>query len=147
MASMRYIWQVLERELEDAGDSKHTLLPEMQCGVSQTFEEATHALSSWQGAEDDPPHRMYLIIPILEDEKTQSDSETERIRIVAYLMHDTTYSDDFCLRCSHCPTNCECTDPVYMQGWSPSKELAELKTQLHPKPHHQGHPDYYKDQT
>jgi hypothetical protein len=76
--SMRYIWQVIERQTEkvpgegrgkDTGKQVIYELPEMQCGVTTTFDESLKALSAWQGAEDDPPHRLYQIIPILEDEQ------------------------------------------------------------------------------
>lgn len=57
-------------------------------------------------------------------------AKRERIRIVAYLSYDTVYSDDFCVRCSHCPSNCECPDPIYMAGWTPTDELKALKVAL-----------------
>ena len=72
---MKYIWMVIERQVEkvpgegrgkDTGKQVTYELPEMQCGISDTFEEAAKALSAWQGAEDDPPHRLYQIIPMLE---------------------------------------------------------------------------------
>lgn len=55
-------------------------------------------------------------------------AEEERLRIVAYLSHDTTYTDDFCIRRSHCPTNCICERPVYMTDWKPDDALSILKT-------------------
>ena len=59
-----------------------------------------------------------------------AEGEAERIRIVAYLSYDTVYTDDFCVRCSHCPTNCECASPVYMAGWEPDDKLKALKVCL-----------------
>lgn len=73
---MRYIWQVIERQTEkvpgegrgkDTGKQVVFELPESQCGVTNSFGEAIEALSAWHGAEDDPAHRLYQIIPILED--------------------------------------------------------------------------------
>ena len=65
---MRYIWQVVSREMTPTGDKNTPELPDLQCGITNTFAEAVDALSAWQGAEDDPPHRLYQIIPVLEDE-------------------------------------------------------------------------------
>lgn len=63
---MKYIWQVIEQGTEPTGDSKYPELPESQCGIVETFVEALKALSAWQGAETDPPHRLYQIIPMHE---------------------------------------------------------------------------------
>lgn len=85
---MKYIWQVIERQTEkvpgegrgkDTGKQVIHELPEMQCGVTPTFEEALHALGAWHGAEDDPSHRLYQIIPILEDEKSDDRSHLYKI--------------------------------------------------------------------
>lgn len=62
---MRYIWQVIERNEEYVGGGY--TMPEMQCGIVNSFEEALTGLSNWHGAEDDPAHRLYQIIPMLEE--------------------------------------------------------------------------------
>jgi len=70
--------------------------------------------------------RAYLEL----SKQVERESEAERIRIVAYLSYDTVYTDDFCVRCFHCPTNCECEHPVYMARWEPSGKLGALKIAL-----------------
>lgn len=62
--------------------------------------------------------------------KDEQAAEAERIKIAAYLSYDTKYSDEFCVRCSHCPSNCECANPVYMAGWKPDDKLKALKVAL-----------------
>lgn len=62
-------------------------------------------------------------------------AEARQIQIVAYLSYDTVYSDDFCVRCSHCPSNCECAAPVYMSGFEPGDKLKALKVALFQEDH------------
>lgn len=59
-----------------------------------------------------------------------AERESERIRVIAYLSHDTVYSDNFCLRCSHCRSNCECAAPVYIENVQSDEKLKALKLAL-----------------
>lgn len=70
------------------------------------------------------------LLDVIAASSTRAAGEAERIRICAYLGYDTTYSDEFCVRCSHCPSNCECAEPVYMAGWEPDETLRAFKVAL-----------------
>lgn len=69
------------------------------------------------------------ILPILERAYPQGEPrDAEQIRVHAVLAFDTVYSDNFCLRCSHDPSNCECAEPVYMPpDWKLIPKLEKLK--------------------
>lgn len=57
---MKYTWLVIETTTSAEFPTQC-----INTGQVDTFKEALQALSSWQGAEDDPPHRLYQIIPNL----------------------------------------------------------------------------------
>jgi hypothetical protein len=59
---MTYTWLVLETTPAKTDGSYHS---HINSGCVDTFAQALQALSHWQGAEDDPPHRLYQIIPNL----------------------------------------------------------------------------------
>ena len=81
-------------------------------------------------------HRMKVLKHFVEWAATASpdapkeEAEAERMRVIAYLSHDTVYQDDFCIRCSHELPNCECAAPVYMAGFEPNEKLKALKVAL-----------------
>lgn len=77
---------------------------------------------------EDAEDLMFCLLAKLS--RAPNDAEAERIRITVYLSYNTVYSDDFCVRCSHCPSNCECAAPVYMAGWEPDDKLRALKVAL-----------------
>ncbi len=105
-----------------------------------TNEEIARDLVEMQGAGELLPEASLALINRIKSALNAKDeaattaqaeaADAERIRIQAYLGFDTAYSDEFCVRCSHCPTNCECRNPVYMQGWQPSEELRAFKVAL-----------------